>query len=412
MKKQVAVILAVALSLTTIMTGCGGNKSKDKAESSGKIKVRFASWDVAEDVDRQQKMVDEFNKAHKDIEVSLEAYGNDFDTKISAGMGSGDAPDVMYMWDYPSYASGLEPLDDYIAKEGADYKSDFYDTLWNYNSLDKKTYGIPVGFTTHGLYYNKDLFAKAGVAEPTDSWTWDDLEKAARTISEKTGAKGFSFQMKPDPYDFEMYLWSNGTAYCDKDGKLKGNLDSKKSQQVFQMFQDMEKAGYATATEDNGTDEFRAGSTAMYVYGSWAIDTLNKDGLKYGVVTIPSFKDGSQKSVSILSSSGVAMSKKSKHKEAAWEFIKFWTSKKANKERIGLELPVLHSVVDSEKIAKKPEYAPFYTMLDQSANYTPASFIMKDWPDLKDNLSQTFEEMFNPSTLQKVPEALKEAVNQ
>lgn len=178
------------------------------------------------------------------------------------------------------------------------------------------------------------------------------------------------------------------------------------------MFQDMEKDGYAAATEDNGTDEFRAGSTAMYVYGSWAIDTLNKDGLKYGVVTIPSFKDAGQKSVSILSSSGVAMSKKSKHKEAAWEFIKFWTSKKANKERIGLELPVLHSVVDSEKIAKQPEYAPFYTMLDQSANYTPASFIMKDWPDLKDNLSQTFEEMFNPSTLQKVPEALKEAVNQ
>lgn len=412
MKKQVAVILAVTLSLTAIMTGCGGSKSKDKAESSGKIKVRFASWDVAQDVDRQQKMVDEFNKAHKDIEVSLEAYGNDFDTKISAGMGSGDAPDVMYMWDYPSYANGLEPLDDYIAKEGADYKSDFYDTLWNYNSLDKKTYGIPVGFTTHALYYNKDLFAKAGVAEPTDSWTWDDLEKAARTISEKTGTKGFSFQMKPDPYDFEMYLWSNGTAYCSKDGKLKGNLDSKKSQQVFQMFQDMEKDGYAAATEDNGTDEFRAGSTAMYVYGSWAIDTLNKDGLKYGVVTIPSFKDAGQKSVSILSSSGVAMSKKSKHKEAAWEFMKFWTSKKANKERIGLELPVLHSVVDSEKIAKQPEYAPFYTMLDQSANYTPASFIMKDWPDLKDNLSQTFEEMFNPSTLQKVPETLKEAVNQ
>ncbi len=37
-------------------------------------------------------------------------------------MGSGDTPDVMYMWNYPAYADGLEPLDEYIDKEGDDYK--------------------------------------------------------------------------------------------------------------------------------------------------------------------------------------------------------------------------------------------------------------------------------------------------
>lgn len=47
--------------------------------------------------------------------------------------------------------------------------------------------------------------------------------------------------MKPDPYDFEMYLWSNGAAYCDEDGQMAGQIDSKESQEVFKMFQDMEK---------------------------------------------------------------------------------------------------------------------------------------------------------------------------
>ena len=61
--------------------------------------------------------------------------------------------------------------------------------------------------------------------------------------------------MKPDPYDFEMYLWSNGAAYCDEEGVMAGKIDSKESQEVFQMFQDMEKDGYAIATEKNGTDE-------------------------------------------------------------------------------------------------------------------------------------------------------------
>lgn len=301
MKRKIALVCMAALTGTMLITACGSNETgKNVTASDGKAKVRFATWDVADDLDAQQKLVDKFNEEHDDIEVTLEAYGSDYDTKISAGMGSGDTPDVMYMWNYPAYADGLEPLDEYIESEGNDFKENIYSTLWNYNSLDGTTYGMPVGFTTHALYFNKDLFEEAGVEEPTDDWTWEDLKSAAKKIEEKTGQKGFAFQMKPDPYDFEMYLWSNGTSYCDTEGMMAGNIDSDNSQEVFQMFQDMEKDGYAIATEKNGTDEFRAGTVAMYVYGSWAINTLDNDGMNYGIVKIPTF-DG-QTSVSILSS--------------------------------------------------------------------------------------------------------------
>lgn len=409
MKKKLAAMLILAMTGTMMFTACG---SKDDGKTSdGKVKIRFASWDEAEDVDAQQAAVDKFNEAHDDIEVTLEAYGGEFDTKISAGMGSNDMPDVMYMWNYPAYAGGLEPLDSYIEGEGEDYKANFYDTLWNYNSLDGETYGIPIGFTTHALFYNKDIFAEAGIAEPTNDWTWDDVQEAAKTITEKCdGKKGFSFQMKPDPYDFEMYLWSNGTAYVNEDGELEGNLNSDKAKEVFEMFQNMEKEGYAVATEKSGTDEFRSGNTGMYIYGSWSINSLNEDGVNYGVVNIPSF--GSQPSVSILSSSGISMSKDSKNKEAAWEFIKFWTSEEMNKERIGMELPVLYSVVESEGIMDQPEYAPFYTMLEQSSDYTPASFIYESWSELSESLSLSFERVFNPSAMEDPSDVLDEAAQQ
>ena len=180
---------------TMFLSACGSGGGSGKT-SDGKVKIRFASWDEAEDVDAQQAAVDKFNEAHDDIEVTLEAYGGEFDTKIAAGMGSNDMPDVMYMWNYPAYAQGLEPLDSYIEKEGEDYKSNFYDTLWNYNSYDGSTYGIPIGFTTHALFYNKDIFAEAGIDEPTNDWTWDDVIEASKTITEKCeGKKGFSFQM-------------------------------------------------------------------------------------------------------------------------------------------------------------------------------------------------------------------------
>lgn len=408
MKRKLAVFCIMMLSATTILSGCGG--SSDDSSSGGKTKIRFATWDVAEDVDKQQELVDKFNEEHDDIEVTLEAYGSDFDTKISAGMGSGDTPDVMYMWNYPAYYDGLEPLDDYIAEEGDEYKSNFYNTLWDYNMMDGSTYGIPVGFTTHCLFYNKDIFDEAGVEYPTADWTWDDLQAAAKTISEKTDAKGFSFQMKPDPYDFEMYLWSNGSAYCNEDGEMDGSLNSDESKEAFQMFQDMEEEGYATATEGDGTDEFRAGSTAMYVYGSWAINTLNEDGVNYGVTTIPAFADAGQDSVSILSSSGLSMSKDSEHKDAAWEFIKYWTNEECNKARIGTELPVLNTVVESEGIMEQEEYAPFYTMLEQSQGHTPASFLIDSWSEVAENLQLSFEQIFNPSSLQPVDKALESAV--
>ncbi|MCI9174231.1 MAG: sugar ABC transporter substrate-binding protein [Lachnospiraceae bacterium] len=414
MRKKLVAMLILAMTGTMFLGGCGsdgGSGSGGDGKSGGKVKIRFASWDEAEDVDAQQAAVDKFNEAHDDIEVTLEAYGGEFDTKISAGMGSNDMPDVMYMWNYPAYSQGLEPLDSYIEKEGEDYKKNFYDTLWNYNSYDGSTYGIPIGFTTHALFYNKDIFAEAGIDEPTNDWTWEDVKTASKTITEKCdGKKGFSFQMKPDPYDYEMYLWSNGTAYVDENGGLEGNLNSDKAKEVFQMFQDMEKDGSAVATEKSGTDEFRAGNTGMYVYGSWSINTLKEDGVNFGVVNIPSF--GSQPSISILSSSGISMSKDSKNKEAAWEFIKFWTSEEMNKERIGMELPVLYSVVESEGIMEQPEYAPFYTMLEQSSDYTPSSFIYESWSELSENLSLSFERVFNPSAMENVSDVLDEAAQQ
>lgn len=409
MKRRIAVMMALSLAAVTALSGCGSKA--DSQSAGGKVKIRFASWDNAEDLDKQQALVDQFNSSHDTIEVSLEAYGTEYDTKISAGMGSGDSPDVLYMWDYPSYYEGLEPLDSYIEKEGADYKSNFYDALWPYNSKGDSVYGIPVGFTTHALFYNKDIFAQAGVEEPTNDWTWDDLIEAAKTITEKVdNVKGFSFQMKPDPYDYEMYLWSNGTSFVDEEGKLEGSLNSEKAAEALKLFQDMEKEGYGVSTEKNGTDEFRGGQTAMYIYGAWAVSNFNEDGLNYGIVDIPAFAGAGRDSVSILSSSGVSISKDSKNKEAAWEFVKFWTGEEMNKARIGYELPALKSVVESEKILDDPNNAPFYSMLEQSSGFTPTSFLVDNWSELKETLNLAFERVFNPSTLEDPETVLNEAV--
>ena len=432
MKKR-KLFLSLLLSVLVLLTACGNpsttdsakgepekkqeetkeeGKKEEKSETKAdgqKVKIRFASWDDSESLTEQQKLVDNFNQSQNNIEVVMEAYGDDYDTKIAAGMGSKDAPDVMYMWNYPAYYKGLENLNPFMEKEGAEYKKNFYETLWEYNSMNNEVYGIPVGYTTHVLYFNKDLFDKAGVEYPNDNWTWEDLKAAAKKVKEgNEGVAGFSFSRKPDPYDFEMYLWSNDAAYTNDKGELNGFINDPKSISVFKMFQEMEKEGYAIATEGGGSNEMLGGKVAMFVNGAWSIGRFNEAGLNYGMVKIPSF---GKPSVSILSSSGLSMSKDSANKEAAWEFIKYWTGKEMNKARLSYELPVLKDVVAEEKVTDDPSKKVFFDMLEQSAGYTPSFFKIENWSEVSESLELAFEEMYNESSLRDPAEAINDIIS-
>lgn len=404
LKKIVALLSLSAL----ILSACGTKEENPSSGTGDTVKIRFATWDSEESLTLQQELVDKFNSSQEKVQVTLEAYGDEYDTKLAAGMGAKDAPDVMYMWNYPAYKDALEPLDSYIEKEGAEYGENFYEALWNYNKADDVILGLPVGYTTHVMYYNKDLFDAKGVSYPEAGWTWEDAKEIAKKLTDEgEDTKGLVFSGKPDPFDFEMYLWSNGSAYVDESGNLSGNLNAKETVEVFTMFQDMLKEGIAVASEGSGTTEMKTGKVGMYVNGSWGISSLKDAGINYGIVELPSFEG--KKGVSIVSSSGLSMSKDSKNKEAAFEFMKFWTGETANLDRIEYELPVLKSVVASEKLSEDPEKSVFYAMLEKSEGYTPSSSIVSDWSIMAENLNLVFERIFNPSTLENPEKALNEA---
>ena len=316
----VSVTLAGIMAAAGVMSGCslsGGDNGKIRIEM---IQYKQEAVGVFEELEKK------FNETHDDIELVIDSP-NDATTIMKTRFIREDYPDIIGIGGDMNYSNFLDAglLMDISDYEGLDSIKQAYLDMDKELELvpQEGVYAVPYAANAAGVLYNKDIFDEAGIEYPTADWTWDDLQTAAETITDKTGVQGFAFQMKPDPYDFEMYLWSNGTAYCDEEGNLDGSLNSDASKEVFQMFQDMEKAGYATATEGDGTDEFRAGNAAMYIYGSWSIDTLNEDGVNYGVTTIPAFADAGQDSVSILSSSGLSMAADCENKEAAWEFMKF-----------------------------------------------------------------------------------------
>lgn len=401
--------LVFTLVLVMFLSACSSSESSGAKNQDGKATLRFATWDVGEDIELQQKLIDQFNAENTDVNVVLEAYGGDYDTKITAGIGAKDAPDVMYMWNYPQYKDALEPLNPYIEDRGEEYKANFYEALWNYNSVGENVYGLPVGYTTHVVYYNKDLFDKAGLEYPKAGWTWEEFQAASEKITNKDDkTTGFAFPGKPDPYDFEMYLWGNGASYVDEEGNLDGNLNSPESIETFEMFHNMLEKEIAITSESWGDTEMKSGKVGMIINGAWYLSAFEEAGINFGVVEVPSFED--TPSASIVSSSGVAMSKYSEHKEEAFRFMEFWTGEQANKERLSFELPVLKSVVESEKLEEDPTKKVFYSMLEQSEGHTPTSFNTEDWSKLSEDLELVFEQIFNPSTRVEPKEAIKSVV--
>ena len=277
---------------------------------------------------------------------------------------------------------------------------DFYEGLMNYVQLDGKTYGIPAGFTTHVIYFNKKLFDDANVPYPTEEWTWEEFaEKAQKLSRPEEKVYGFGVLAKPDPYDFEQFLWSFGSSYISPDGKtLKGYIDSPESAAAAQLFADLvkNKAGVLVGSKDqqSGDDIFKAQKIAMWESGIWPMNGFKSADIDFGVALLP--RKGNNSPKSVMSVSAVSMWKGSKHKDAAWEFIKFYNSEEAAKLRVA-DLPVRKSLVEKFEILNDPMMAPFYKMLETSDN-TPAFLLNKNWKEVQRNLAMALENILIGNT--------------
>ncbi|WIY60493.1 sugar ABC transporter substrate-binding protein [Bacillus arachidis] len=398
MKKMVHVCLSFMLVLIVFLAGCSSNEttskksSKDdekKQTSSDGTVLRFATWDAGKNLKIQQQIAKKFEEKNPGVKVQVEAYGDGFDQKLAASFGAKNPPDVMYMWNFPAYYKSLEPLDE-LAKKDPDMKlDDFYQGLFNYSSIDGKLYGMPAGFTTRVIYYNKKLFDKANIPYPKDGWTWDEFVDTAKKLTDASNKQyGFALRPEPDTYDLQGFIWSNGSSFVSEDGKqIKGHMNSTETIEVMKSFQSMLKDKTAVLVggknQQSGDDIFKAGKLAMWESGIWPLEGFKEAKIDFGTVEPPTFKGKPVKG--LVATSAVSIAKDAKHKELAWEFVKFYSSPEAIKMRTS-DLPVRISVVKELKKEEETNIKPFYTMLERSTN-TPAFLLNPKWDEVNRNLS-------------------------
>jgi multiple sugar transport system substrate-binding protein len=385
MKTSMKIIGPAALAATFF---AGWASAEDKV-------LRFATWDSDESLAIEEAIAKKFEETHPGVKVQVEAYGDGYDQKLTAAMGAGSPPDVMYMWNFPTYKDSLMPLDDMIAKDAAAMNlADIPQGLMNISKIDGKTYGMPAGFTTQVVFYNKDMFAKAGVAEPHAGWTWDDLRADAAKFRDKDNkVYGFAVDAKPDPYDFEQFYWSNGTKYISDDGKtIEGYMNSPEAVEVLSMFADMIKTEEAVALnigdDTSGSTLFKSGKIAMFQSAMWSKGGIDESGIPYGVVVLPQF--GSKPAHSSIGASAVSIAKDTKEADLAWEFVKFYSTPEAVAMRKN-DLPIRTSVAETSGMTADPIFKPFFDMLTISNRETNAFLKNPNWGRIQDNLAKAIE---------------------
>ena len=396
--------LTAALAAGTLTACGGGSGSGDRntikiafhKETDNKITFRddYVKF-VAKQFEKQ-------NKGKKVELVPIQAPQQDYYSKIQQMMRSPKtAPDLVYEDTFlinSDIKSGyLRPLDDYVA-EWKDWDTFQPAARRAASGADGKTYGIPDGTDTRGLWFNKKLFKKAGL--PTD-WrpeTWDEVLDAARTLKKKVPGvvplnvfAGKGAGEATAMQGFEMLLYGTGADPLYKPGAKKwvkggkgfrdslGFLDTLYGEKLGP---DDEQVVDANVTTDVVTQLLPEGKLAIALDGSWLSQNWIKTGGRpwpewketMGLTPMPTQRGQAPGEVSMSGGWAWSIPQKSRNPELAWKMIRTMQTKENAVEWCirGSQVAVREDVAKDSRYLKSMPGIKFFTDRVEHTHYRPA----------------------------------------
>lgn len=278
---------------TQATTGTGSTAASCPLTVESGAKITFSGWGDATEQKIYRDSIDRFTAVCTGVSVDYVPIPTNFQDKMKAEMAGGTAPDVFYVDSQlmSAFASTnqLLPLDSYMSQAGVS-ASDFIPALMTEFQLNGKTYGLPKDWGTLGLIYLPDAFTNAGIPEPTNDWTWDDMRNAAKAIQAKGKYAGFC--MGTDEARFAPFVFSNGGTYTSPDYKT-AMLNTPEVKTEAQFVADMFKEKSLVRPADIGAswcgEAIGKQLVAMTTEGGWMVNFMKQTypNVNYKAVEIP-----------------------------------------------------------------------------------------------------------------------------
>lgn len=380
----------------------GGESSKGaetKPAKTEKVRLTYSMWGSAEEGNITQKVADKFNESQDRIEVTVQAIPYEsYMTKLNALATAEQLPDTgMMREDGVIQWSSQGMLNDLSAMyEGSDSKP--------LDSLAYKYQGKTVAYAAANeillLYYNKDMFDKAGVPYPPSAldkaWTWDEFVATAKKLTiDKNGKhpdeEGFDSQnivqfgasVENLTWQLETWALSNGGGFYSADGtevRIGEDASIEAIQKVADLYLKDHVAPLSVGQTDDGIQRtLITGTVAMATNGQWnigtSLNTAKKEGLNYGVAVLPYMKD----KVTLNTGGASVVFSQTKHPEEAMEWLKWYSSEENNWGLIseGIWMPVLDKWYKDETLTRKwvenPNFPPYDEYKSAVVDYAQSS---------------------------------------
>jgi multiple sugar transport system substrate-binding protein len=295
--RRVGALVAIASVLPLGLYACSSSGSSG-SKGATTITLSHGYTDVeATELAVQAK---EWNTAHPDQKVTLVFNGGNDSAleKTVAGFTAGNYPDLAYEYGSSAVQLAKNPklvdLTDKVTASSINW-DDFFPSERQAATVNGKVVGIPALVDNLSLVYNKKLFADAGVALPTASWTWADFRAAAKKLTNaSTHTHGWAYVndgSEDTVWRFTAMLWQAGGDLLNSDN-TKPAFDSPAGLAALTQLRDMavtDKSVYLDTGNGNYLNLFNSGKIAMLWTGPWDLSSINSD-VSYGVTLLPGYQ--------------------------------------------------------------------------------------------------------------------------
>ena len=416
MKTKVLSVVMAAAMMTSVFSATAVTASAADAEE---LTIWVHETDSPEG-QLYKTLIDEFNKEYEGTyhatltQIARSGDAGGYDDKVNAAITNGGLPDVftvdgVAVAQYAD-ANAIVPIGDYFKE---DELADFNPSIIQQGTYNDELYTLGVMDSSVGVFYNKDMFEKAGIEPATAEkpWTLAQLEDAAKKL---TTDDCYGITMSLDAKDetciyfFLPLIYSQDSSVLDKDGETaEGFLNGDATKNVFNWIKDMADNGYVSATP--AENSFELGQAAMALTGSWEPGNLAKYDINWGLMPMPVYDENSTPA-SACGSWTFAMSSNcsDEKKEGAAELIRFMTSTDASARMYEANAmpPARSSAFEKIDAFNEEPLNVFSYQLQNTAKARPVSVY---YPILSNQFATALQ---NVLTGMEVDEALDQAVEQ
>ncbi|MEG1426928.1 MAG: sugar ABC transporter substrate-binding protein [Oscillospiraceae bacterium] len=408
-KKLCSLLLASALVLGTL-AGCGGAPATSTAEkpaeesaaapagttdqkkSDAKLNIWVYGWEKA-----SADKITEDTKKYKEatgVEVTVTPIASDsYSTKIQATIAGGNNPDLAFVdagvQSTQLAAKGkLLGLNQFGAEE---HKSKFYESVWDTMTYKDDVYGLRITSNNLALFYNKDMFKEAGLAEPTATWTWDDLRSAAKTL---TNPEKNVFGLDLPIYDKKggyawtwlPFLWQSGGELLSED-RTQAVFNSEEGVKSLKFWKDMAQIDKSVPLQAGpaGVNRFTSGITAMTVDGPWNLNPFLADPNfkdKFGVVPLPK----GEKQATVVGGEGVVAFSNTKYPQEAYDYMVHLTCSDFTEVFWQNWITIPPQPAYKDFYAKDELYGKYLQVFSDQMSVSRTRPFTPSWPQLEDTL--------------------------